>query len=230
MNKNYNMEDEKYRDLIKALKELPRQKARPDFEIDLKRRINALPAQKKKEFFFAPFFTGRRLIPAAAITFGVILLLIFISRDSIEKDNPFMASPPVRNESAEKTAISNKQGLLIKPENISSTDVVNEPAPPAANPVSKPGQYSSKSKSETAQVAASQKLRRSLRDLNYGNYGSNIDQSLREKPDLNNNGLYDNGGRNVSFDGFNLIPEDDILVRSMRARMDSLKKRMHEVK
>ncbi|MGE5353811.1 MAG: hypothetical protein ACM3P0_17125 [Acidobacteriota bacterium] len=223
MTKRYDIEDENFKGVIKSLKELPKVSAPPDFEMNLRRKLNSLssPNEERRKPFFT-FNLRNVLIPAGALAATVVLAFLIIGRQNPEAENPFMSTPSVRTQ-AQNESLKNdeKQNLLINPGEISSTDVVMKKTAPKAKeekvnaPIKDPGQ-----------MAANDRLLRKLRDLNMQeDNGGDIDRSLREKPSPYGSGQYGNGTNTVNFDGFNIYQGDGSLDQ-LRARIDSIRRIM----
>jgi len=223
MTKKYDIEDEKFKGVIKSLKGLPRVSASPDFEMNLRRKLNSLNVQKERKPLFG-INLRNILIPAGALTATVVLAFLFLGRQSAEVENPFMSTPSVRSQAHnENLKNDQKQNLLINPGDISSTDVVmKKPAPKV--------QQSQKLKAparDTEQMAANDRLLRRLKELNMQEDNSgDIDMSMREKPSAYGAGQYGTGTNTVNFEGFNIYQEGDRNLDMLRARMDSIKKMM----
>ncbi|HEX2866213.1 MAG TPA: hypothetical protein VHO03_04180 [Ignavibacteriales bacterium] len=233
MTKRYDIEDEKFKSVIKSLKELPHLSAPADFEVNLRRKLNSLEAikeekSKKTLFAFLPGTFGIRkvLIPAGALAAtAVIAFLIFNPKTS---ENPFMTAPQLRSSQALKNAP--KENLLISPGEISSTDVVTKKnAAPKALPESGRGRLSAPAR-DPEQMALNDRLLRRIRELNMQDENSSssgdIDRSLREKPSPYGAVQYGNGANTVNFEGFNIYQEGDRSLDMLRARMDSIRRMM----
>lgn len=233
---NYNIDDEQYKEVIESLKKLPRVDAPPDFEMNLKRKLNSLKFQEKedKRGFFYYFSLKRPIIPAAAAAALAVVAFLFISRQP-EVENPFTKLPPerhqIQNQSADNGAVKGGSGknYLIDPGNISSDDVVKKKETRkniSKQPVQK--ENFTPQRNEDDQIASTDKpSNRRLRDLDFGGFGSDLDKSLRAKPDPNGGsrlGDWGESSSNANFGGFNLVPGPDREMDLLRARMDSLRR------
>ncbi|MGE5431818.1 MAG: hypothetical protein ACM3QX_12125 [Syntrophomonadaceae bacterium] len=225
MTKRYDIEDENLKGVIKSLRELPKVTAPPDFEMNLRRKLNSLNSHvdRKKPFF--TFNLRNVLIPAGALAATAVLAFLLIGRQAPEAENPFMSTPAVRtqahNESLENDG---KQKLLISPGDISSTDVVTKKHAPKT--LREQNQKVNTPESNTEQVASNNGLIRRLKELNMQDDGGGIDKSLREKPSPYGTGQYGNGTNTVNFDGFNIYQEGDRSLDLLRAKMDSIRRVM----
>jgi len=90
----YNNDEQKFEQLIKDLKGLPKEKADENFEFNLMVKI-----QNKNFDLSSPernFLFSRRLIPAAALAFSAIVLFFIISDPGAGLENPLLSDPPAR--------------------------------------------------------------------------------------------------------------------------------------
>jgi hypothetical protein len=91
-------DEKKYDDLIKTLKSLQQVKAPPNFEADLKRRLNAEKYAKVEKKSIKRFFTPSRLVPSFGFAAAAIVIFLMVSTNSEEADNPFLMEPRVRED------------------------------------------------------------------------------------------------------------------------------------
>lgn len=225
--KNYynNEEDKKFAGVISSLKSLPHVNTPADFEMNLRRRINNLTYDEKKKENQAFFLFRKTFAPAAALALSVAIVFFFVFDFRSEEDNPFMAAPEVKLEYSSNINTASVKNLLIDPVNITSNDVVlkkqiSTPQQPVKN------KESEVDENTTTFAGNASDVPNLKRDLLTANRGQNIDRSLRAKPQQ---GVRDYGSmsESVSFDGFNIINEDnDRTLYQLKARMDSLKKMM----
>ncbi|MCU7496854.1 MAG: hypothetical protein HF314_06110 [Ignavibacteria bacterium] len=228
MTKRYDIEDENFKGVIKSLKELPRVTAPPDFEMNLRRKLNGLNSARERKKPLFTFNLRNVLIPAGALAATVVLAFLFLGRESAELENPFMSKPSVRTQ-AHNESMQNeqKQNLLIKPGEISSTDVVMKK--PSQKQLQGHSPRLSSPAKDADQMAANDRLIRRLRELNMQDGGSSngdIDRSLREKPSPYGADQYGNGPNTVNFDGFNIYQGGDRSLEQLRARVDSIRRIM----
>lgn len=93
------MNDEnKYDDLIKTLKELQQIKAPPNFETDLKRKLNEEKVGQKSKRSVKEFFVPSKLIPSFGIAGVVIIVFLIINLKTEDVENPLMMEPKVRED------------------------------------------------------------------------------------------------------------------------------------
>jgi len=93
------MNDEnKYDDLIKTLKELQQIKAPPNFEADLKRKLNEEKVGQKSKRSVKEFFVPSKLIPSFGIAGVVIIVFLIINLKTEDVENPLMMEPKVRED------------------------------------------------------------------------------------------------------------------------------------
>ncbi len=91
-------DEKKYDDLIKTLKGLQQVKAPPNFEADLKRRLNAEKYAKVEKRTIKRFFAPSRLVPSFGLAAAVIVMFLMVSTNSEEADNPFLMEPKIRED------------------------------------------------------------------------------------------------------------------------------------
>jgi hypothetical protein len=86
----------RFRSVIKVLKHTSKIVAPPGFEADLMRKINSHNYDESKNVgWWVKLLSPSRLIPSfAAVT--VIVVFIFLNFNSIERENPFFATPKMR--------------------------------------------------------------------------------------------------------------------------------------
>lgn len=90
-------ENKKYDELIGTLKNLQKVKAHPNFEADLKRRLNSEkfdePVKQRRRFW-----VSSRLVPTFGLAVAAIVVIFLIDLNSGEADNPFLIEPRVRKD------------------------------------------------------------------------------------------------------------------------------------
>jgi len=116
-------DEKKYDDLIKTLKSLQHVKAPPNFEADLKRRLNAEKYAKEEKRAIKRFFVPSRLIPSFGLAAAVIVMFLMVSTNSEEADNPFLMEPKIREDII---LISDTDELNIPKSNLSKESKVIE--------------------------------------------------------------------------------------------------------
>ncbi|MCH7964935.1 MAG: hypothetical protein IH852_13465 [Bacteroidetes bacterium] len=116
-------DEKKYDDLIKTLKGLQQVKAPPNFEADLKRRLNAEKYAKEEKRTIKRFFAPSRLVPSFALASAAIVIFLMVSANSEEADNPFLMEPRVRED---MILISDTDDLNIPIDNLSKKSEVIE--------------------------------------------------------------------------------------------------------
>ncbi|UCH65397.1 MAG: hypothetical protein JSW63_12460 [Ignavibacterium sp.] len=93
------MNDEnKYDDVIKTLKSLQQVKAAPNFEADLKRKLNEEKYGAKSKRSIKDFLIPSRLIPSFGVAAAAIVAFLIININSEEAENPLMIEPKVRED------------------------------------------------------------------------------------------------------------------------------------
>jgi len=117
-------DEKKYDDLIKTLKSLQQVKAPPNFEADLKRRLNAEKYAKEEKRTIKRFFTPSRLVPSFGLAAAVVVMFLMVSTNSEEADNPFLIEPKIREDII---LISDKDDLNMPIDNLSKeSEVIKE--------------------------------------------------------------------------------------------------------
>jgi len=116
-------EEKKYDDLIKTLKGLQQVKAHPNFETDLKRRLNAEKYAKEEKRTIKSFFAPSRLVPSFGLAAAVIVMFLMVSTNSEEADNPFLMEPKIREDII---LISDTDDLNIPKSNLSKESEIIE--------------------------------------------------------------------------------------------------------
>jgi hypothetical protein len=91
-------DEKKYDDLIKTLKGLQQVKAPPNFEANLKRRLNAEKYAKEEKRSIKRFFAPSRLVPSFGVAAAAIVMFLIVGTNSEEADNPFLMEPKVRED------------------------------------------------------------------------------------------------------------------------------------
>jgi hypothetical protein len=91
-------DEKKYDDVIRTLKSLQQVKAPPNFEADLKRKLNEDKFRGKSKRSIKDFLVPSRLIPSFGIAGAAIVAFLIININSEEPENPFMIEPKVRED------------------------------------------------------------------------------------------------------------------------------------
>lgn len=96
MKNNFYNEDEKYKNLIKDLKNLPAVKTDDNFEYNLLTKINNLPLLEEKPV--GKFRWSLFLAPSAVMATAIILFFIFLPPTNND-ENPLLSDPqPIQNQ------------------------------------------------------------------------------------------------------------------------------------
>jgi hypothetical protein len=122
-------DEKKYDDLIKTLKDLQQVKASPNFEADLKRRLNEEKYAKKEKRTIKRFFVPSRLVPSFGLAAAAIVIFLIVNTNSEEADNPFLMEPKVREDMILVSDTDEKdipQSNMNKKSEVSDKDVVAE--------------------------------------------------------------------------------------------------------
>lgn len=234
MTKQYNKEDEEFNKVTNLLKELPHITAPPDFEMNLRRKLNGLNYKQEKAGI-SRFSLRKALIPVTALgTCAIALLIVFQQKPNPEAENPFVTAPKLRVEVKNTLPEVSNKDLLINPRNVTSNDVVIENSTPSQNSVpmrkseTMASEVNRSAKPSNGNIASNNSNRAKTRRFDFNGYENDVDQSLRARPgDYSTNSYYGNG-QNVNFGGFNIIQGDGNDVEQLRARMDSIKRWMRE--
>ncbi len=116
-------DENKYDNLIKTLKSLQQVKAPPNFEADLKRRLNSEKYAKEEKKSIKRFFAPSRLIPSFGVAAAAIAIFLMVNTNSEEADNPFLMEPRVRED---MILISDTDELNIPKSNLNKESEVIE--------------------------------------------------------------------------------------------------------
>lgn len=215
--KIYNNDEQQFEQLIKDLKGLPKEKAEDNFEYNLMVKIQNknfdLTRPEKSSFF------GRRLVPAAALAFSVIVIFFIISEPGTGLENPLLSAPPARENYS-----------------MSKVDTIELTQPSLA---SVPSQLNEKPEKETTQpesvvrvvvepsdAVSIEKVDLPFDDSNSLDLDSYVKGENRTQTSTMTRGRIVSGGNsNPAFDGF-LIREKASreAIEAHKARLDSLKK------
>lgn len=126
---NFNKEDKEYSKAISALKSLKKISAKPNFEADLMRKINA-EKYATKESIFQKYFWGKILISsAAAVVFLIVMFLSLPSTNDVMTD-PFSEAPKVREDVIISKQNDILSGEVAKEENNSQKNEIVTPRKP----------------------------------------------------------------------------------------------------
>jgi len=116
-------DEKKYDELIKTLNGLQQIKAPPNFEADLKRRLNAEKYAKEEKRKIKRFFAPSRLVPSFGIAAAALVIFLMVNTNSEEADNPFLMEPKVRED---VMLISDKDEAVIPEGNLNEKSDVAE--------------------------------------------------------------------------------------------------------
>ncbi|MGB5895592.1 MAG: hypothetical protein WBG58_15555 [Ignavibacteriaceae bacterium] len=116
-------EEKKYDDLIKTLNSLQQVKAPPNFESDLKRRLNVENYAKEEKSTIRRFFAPSRLVPSFGLAAAAMVIFLMVNTNSEEADNPFLMEPRVRED---MILISDTDDLNIPKSNLKKESEVTE--------------------------------------------------------------------------------------------------------
>jgi hypothetical protein len=83
---------------MKTLKSLQQVKAPPNFESDLKRKLNEEQYEEKSKRSIKDFLIPSRLIPSFGIAGAAIVVFLILNTSTEETENPFMIEPKVRED------------------------------------------------------------------------------------------------------------------------------------
>jgi hypothetical protein len=122
-------DEKKYDELIKTLKGLQQVKAPPNFEADLKRRLNTEKYAKEEKKSTKRFFAPSRLIPSFGLAAAAVVAFLLINVNPEETDNPFMMEPKVREDMilfSETDDVEIPEGNLSKESEVIEEDVLGD--------------------------------------------------------------------------------------------------------
>ncbi|MDX9923116.1 MAG: hypothetical protein RBS48_00015 [Ignavibacteriaceae bacterium] len=209
MNQNLYNEDEKFKNLINDLKDLPKVNASDDFEFKLMMKIQNGQFEKtqKKEKSFSVF---KFLAPALGISFVAILLFVLFPFSNIDEIDPLMQEPlPYQaNISREATSIS-------KPIN---EEKITEP-----NKTKETGKQNS-ALGNPNQVAQSSINQFPLNPRNNINIDDAISGSKSNRGNLERGALVSSGQDQFGFNEFLVLEQPDSAAAARhKAIQDSIK-------
>lgn len=119
-------DEKKYDEVIKTLKGLQQVKTPPNFEADLKRRLNAEKYPKEEKRKIKRFFAPSRLVPSFGLAAAAIVLFLMVNTNSEEVDNPFLMEPKIREDimlASEKDEVVIPEGNLSEKSDVAEKDV-----------------------------------------------------------------------------------------------------------
>jgi hypothetical protein len=120
----YNDEENRYKQAIDVLKQLPKVTAPPDFEADLMRRINSESFEEKKEGFWDILLSPSRLIPTGAMAALIVILLFVVNTSNVQQADPLSLAPRLR---ADASKVNNAAGISLDNELKKLSRQTNEP-------------------------------------------------------------------------------------------------------
>jgi len=221
----YNYNEDKYKHVVKLLKELPKEHAPDNFEYNLSVKI------KNRNFDLntpdkVQFLPWKIFAPAAGVIAASLLLFLTVFNNSGSIENPFQIQPKLRTEVGNVSNSSNIAGFFGKEKKVSETDVViinpeeSESAPKTDEVV----------QSDEELVADSEIEQQTFPFENY--QSTNLDEVLnkREKStSIDRRAALAGRNNSAYFNGFFIREEvDKKYVEVYKARMDSIKKVMRQ--
>jgi len=120
-------DEKKYDDLIKTLKGLQQVKAPPNFEADLKRKLNVEKYAKEEKRTIKRLFAPSRIVPSFGLAAAVIVIFLMVNTNSEEADNPFLMEPKIREDIiliSDKDELNIPKSSLSKESEIIDGDIV----------------------------------------------------------------------------------------------------------
>ncbi|KUO63334.1 hypothetical protein APF79_10045 [bacterium BRH_c32] len=209
MNKNFYNEDEKFKNLINDLKDLPKVNASDDFEFKLMMKIQNGQFEKteKKEKSFSLF---KFLAPAFGISFAAIMLFVLFPFSNIEEIDPLMQEPlPYQ------ANISREAASISKPIN---EEKITEP-----NKTKETGKQNS-ALGNPNQVAQSSINQFPLNPRNNINIDDAISGSKSNRGNLERGALVSSGQDQFGFNEFLVLEQPDSASAARhKAIQDSIK-------
>lgn len=119
-----NEDEKKYEDVINTLKGLQQVNAHPNFEADLKRRLNEEKYGKEERTWFQKLFMPSRLVPSFGLAIAAVIVFVVVNLNSDEADNPFLMEPKIRED---MILISESDEVLLPEENLTTEpDIIVE--------------------------------------------------------------------------------------------------------
>jgi len=208
MKKIYNEEENKFSELLKDLKDLPKIKAPDNFEYNLLTRIQnknfGKKMKEKKHFSWAKF-----LAPSAVVATTIILFFIF-----------FPSSQENNNQLLQQTKLQNNQSAVNN-----STSAKNELKDQQSVPSNTKLQSNSSSLLGVNNQTAKPSSRSPLYDSRAIKLDDYISGSNKNQSNTNRGNIVNNGEEPSQYDGF-IVSEkpDKKTLERYRAVVDSIKK------
>lgn len=136
MKNNFYNEDEKYKNLIKDLKNLPAVKTDDNFEYNLLTKINNLPLLEEKPV--RKFRWSLFLAPSAVMATAIILFFVFLPPNNND-ENPLLSDPqPIQNQLLSGNSSDSVEKLSEKIESFTQKKEKNFSSKPEVQPQIKP--------------------------------------------------------------------------------------------
>lgn len=217
VNNNKSKEEEKFSDVVKALKSLPKVKADDNFEFNLMTRIN-----NKNFEMHTPekvFSVKRIFAPAAALAFSVIIVFFLVSDSGGNIENPFLIEPTMRQD------FSAAKSDTIELRSTSQNFVASEQSEQSMVTRSTTNSGVFRVVVQPSDAVTVEPVQLPFNDENAVDLDSFVSgESGNSRPNLNRGALVSGGNTASSFDGF-LISErpSKECIESHKARLDSLK-------
>ncbi len=208
MNQNLYNKDEKFKNLINDLKDLPKVNAPDDFEFKLMMKIQNGQFEKteKKEKSFSVF---KFLAPALGISFVAILLFVLFPFSNIDEIDPLMQEPlPYQaNISREATSISKpvNEDKIVEPNKTKESEKKN-------------------SDLDNSQIAQSAVNQFPINPRNNINIDDAISGSKKNRGNLERGALVSSGQDQFGFNEFLVLEQpDSVAAARHKAIQDSIK-------
>jgi len=212
--------DEQFKEVINSLKGLEHISAPDDFDINLKIKLNIIePLPLPKRIRYHQY--SRTLVPAFSLIAAVFLIFLLIfDQNSPDLNNPFLKPPTLRTFNESNKDIGNKKGQM----KISDNDVVFEEQHNVPRSSNLSAEADNSNKNNNVDTGS----KNFLQLITINSDENNVDKSLNARPG-DGTASYSSGST-VNFNGFNLTRDEDQVIETLRARMDSLKKITKEKK
>lgn len=216
--KIYNSNDEqKFVELIKDLKDLPKVKADDNFEYNLMVKI------RNKNFDLAiperTYFLNRALIPAAALVFSAIAIFFVINEPGVGLENPLLSEPPTR-ENYSQSKID-----TIELANAETLTIAAQPTEEHTQQIEQPASNLVRVLVEPSDAVTVEEVNLPFDDQKSVDLDTYVlGENPTQKASLRRGRVVSGGSQPSQFEGF-LIREkaSRAAIEAHRARLDSLK-------
>ncbi|MFH0736324.1 MAG: hypothetical protein V1773_17480 [bacterium] len=220
-NKKYDIKEKEFEPVIELLKNLPKIEAPDNFEYNLMVKIQnknfALPETKKTKKWLLIFG------PAGAVVLSTFLVLFFFTENFKNSDDPFNFEPGIRQNAGVQTVdtLKVKEYIVENAQDNKKTDINNQSS------------FSFQQKAYTVVVQPNDVVKKSASLYPLDDSKSVDLDKILSGENANNAGnskvrLVSEGNDYYPMDEFLVKQTKDTTVKSLKARVDSLKKAVNK--